>query len=131
VKYLALALSLVSFSAVADFNTLISDKKCVIEVTKDIIIPFGQRSVMVGRFSVESSQVDLNNNRRLKAGRILKIDYASNQAIELEDKAISALCFTNTKGNCSDPRVLDSSNFEAFSGNYLKLNCQSKPTIDI
>jgi hypothetical protein len=126
--------ALMSFSAIArSFEAVVREEKCNIEVTKDIIIPYGYYGITSGSVNIAVAKVDNSNNRRLKAGRILKIKKLDiqNNLILIDDANIANLCVINGFGGCADLYDLESNKFESYSKNTMKLNCQSKPTVDI
>lgn len=131
-KILLSLMVLISFSVSArSFEDVVWKEKCNIEVTKDIIIPYGYMGINSGSVNIQTRTIDKNNNRRLKAGRILKIMNMTDNIILLDDASVHSLCVLNGYGGCTDLDELEAEKFESYSGKTMRLNCEKKPTIDI
>lgn len=131
-KLAFLCMMVISFSAMGrSFEAVVREEKCNIEVTKDIIIPYAYSGIHSGSINISMSKVDNSNNRRLKAGRILKIKKLEEHTIQIDDAHVANLCVLDGYGGCADLYDFQAEKFESYSAKTLRLNCEKKPTIDI
>ncbi|WPU66123.1 hypothetical protein [Peredibacter starrii] len=130
---LTLTLLLSSFTVFAKdqmLSDIIQEKRCHLEVAQDVIIQASQPSVTVGNALLVMKQKDTANNRRLKAGRVLKISSNDENYIFFNDAHVESICVYEPHF-CHELGRIKASDFERWSQNKLKLVCNGKPTIDI
>ena len=130
---LLLTLLVFSFSIFAKeqmVSDILQEKKCQIEVAQDVVVQYSQGAVTAGNTLLVMKGIDKANNRRLKAGRVLKIAGADENYILFEDAHVESMCIYQTNF-CHELNRIKASEFEAWSQKKLKLVCNGKPTIDI
>lgn len=111
-------------------SDILQEKRCQIEVAQDVIVQYSQGAVTAGNTLLVMKHVDKANNRRLKAGRVLKIASTDENYILFDDAHVESLCVYQNNF-CHELGRIKAADFEAWSQKKLKLVCNGKPTIDI
>jgi hypothetical protein len=106
------------------------NEKCHILVTKDIIFPYGKNQLKVGSASLFVRRIDKVNNRRLKAGRLLKFHSVDDVEVNFTDNSIASMCFKGGDDKCVQLYSIYSERFDEITDNSLQIKCNINPTID-
>lgn len=130
-KYFMLLLSF-SFSALAapqSIQELLKDHTCTVTVHQDFVVKKYESSVRIetgsGLFKKQVKlflkEVDHFSNRRIKAGRKLKVDYVTNGGrVHFVDESIHGLMITPLVGDYSTSTLDD---FQRFTNGKLTMKC--------
>ena len=121
-----------SLSAFAgDLRWEVEDKNCHVEVLEDVYILHSTQDVILDKVRLTALSINRNENRRLRAGRIIPVRTVTDDKIIFRDGTMRDICvFASNNGMCLWTRNLDVSDIATYSQGMLQMVCVPKGTVD-
>ncbi|WP_408099038.1 hypothetical protein ACJVC5_08985 [Peredibacter sp. HCB2-198] len=126
------ALSAFSSFAYNDLNDMVFDKNCDVVVQEDIYFLHSTIAVLVGSANLTALHMDRDRDRRLAAGRRLKVHRTTHDRIIFDDSAVRDLMIlANNNGMPIFTKNLSVSDIATYSAGTLYMECRDKETVDM